>query len=530
MLLVLLVTEGDAPAAGAPPSELRRNANSTSLAVKGYPFLVLGAQCDIWRSTLQDARTLAFLDGYQEMNATTVSVGIPWSKIEPEEGKYDFSFMDWFIKQSEVRGLRLVLNLFNSNVCGKVEEVSGGGAYPQYAPTYILSDPGKYRRMRLPGPYKYVAGGPPLCPNDPNTLERERLLVARVAEHLKAQDRRGTVVMLQIDNEFYYQQWEGERPKDERAVRCLCAACEVEWAKGGYSCGEDFMFRSFARYAKTLTDTVARVYDLPVYLNSPWWDPAVVSIFLETCPNLDLVGIDGVFDPQEPNMLSRSQVGRNIPFAAENPTENPKTRLNLDTLPYYTVLGRMGIGNLLWECGPPHTVVEDPVARKRYGDALYPLKNAMAPIARARGTERLLGWYALRDVVQETTTDVFGNLVPSKPEGSIAEKARLFLREGTWSRVQEGTSLETRLGKVPVAVTDSSAGVIIRTGEREMVVAVPHGTVTLTLPGRATAEEGRFQGDHWRAESPFNLRAEGRRYTLSFTGPKVVKVTWRSGG
>ena len=38
-----------------------------TLIVDGSPFLVQGAQCDVWRSTRQDTKVLAFFDGYQAM-------------------------------------------------------------------------------------------------------------------------------------------------------------------------------------------------------------------------------------------------------------------------------------------------------------------------------------------------------------------------------------------------------------------------------------------------------------------------------
>lgn len=197
------------------------------------------------------------------------------------------------------------------------------------------------------------------------------------------------------------------------------------------------MFRSFADYARVLTDAIAAVHPLPVYVNSPWWPPHVIPLFLDRCPNLALVGVDGVFAPNEPNMLSRSQVGRNIPFAAENPTEEPKTRINLDVLPYYSLIGQQGIGNLLWECGSPHTVVEDANARQRYETALYPIRWAQAPIAKARGTENLAGWYAIRDIAAEVTTDVFGNFIPLKTNGPVVAQHRFFVREGTQWRIED---------------------------------------------------------------------------------------------
>jgi len=508
------------------PTRIVRVHGVPTLEVEGRPFFILGAQCDIWRSTRQDAKTMAFFDGYRDMNATTVSVGVPWSKLEPAPDAYDFAFLDWFIQQAEAHGLKLVANLFNVNICGKVQEGAGPNAYPQYTPSYILDAPNDYQRMDLPTGCRYVDGGPPMCPNDPRTLERERRLVVKVAEHLRQADTRRTVIMLQLDNEFYYQQWDGPRPPDEKAVRCHCRFCEERFAQSPWKDGEEFMFSSFADYAKGLTDAVAEVYDLPLYLNSPWWQPYVIPTFLDRCPNLDLVGIDGVFSTHEPAMLSRSQLGRNIPFAAENPTENPQTRLNLDALPYYTLIGQWGIGNLLWECGPPLTVVEDPVARERYARALYPLKHAMTPIAQARGTDHLVGWYVVRDVAGGVTTDVFGNFIPPQKDAKVAQRERTVIREGLRTRVVEGTSFECTLGGRTIAVEDSAAGIVVERSGREWILAVPTGRVTANLPGSAQAEHGQFDGRRWRPLGPLSLTRAAAAWSLEMADRQVVRVTW----
>lgn len=512
------------------PASIRRMNGIPTLQVDGKPFLILGAQCDIWRSTRQDEKTIAFFDGYRAMNATTVSVGVPWSKLEPEQDVYDFQFMDWFIRQARARNLRLVINLFNTNVCGKVFEGSRDAMYPCYVPSYILNAPDKYRRMMLPYPYTYVPGGPPMCPNDPNTLERERRLVVRVAEHLKRTDTARTVIMVQLDNEFYYQQWEGKRPDwgsdEERAIRCQCPNCLKRWGEGKYASGEEFMFRSFADYVRVLSDAFTAVYPLPLYLNSPWWPTRVVPIFLDRCPNLTLVGMDGVLTPREPNELSRSQLGRNIPFAAENPTENSEVRLNLDVLPYYTILGRQGLGNLLWECGPPHTVVEDSEARRRYGAALLPLKSALVPIANARGTSRLLGWYALRDVRPGLTTDIFGNFVAAK-DTSPAQRERRYVREGVSERIVDETEFEAQIDGLKVRISDSAAGVVVRTGTTELVLAIPHGRVWIEGVRGVRAERGRFDGAAWKAEGSVPMAQEGNGVAVEITAPGVVRLTFR---
>jgi hypothetical protein len=505
----------------APQARITRINGVPTMEVDGAPFFLVGAQCDIWRSLRQDEKTLAFFDGYQAMNATAVSTGIPWSKIEREKDHYDFQFLDWFIEQARQRGLKLVVNLFNSNVCGKL----GEGRELVYPPDYIINAPQTYQRMVLPGPWRYTPAGPPMCPNDPRTLGRERQLCVEIAGHLARTDTTRTVIMLQIDNEFYYNQWAGEHPPDASEVRCHCQFCEKKWRAGGWKNGEDFMFHSFASYVRALTEAITAIYPLPLYVNSPWWPPRVIPIFLDNCPNLALVGIDGVFSPNEPNDFSASQVGRNLPFAAENPTENPHTRMNLDVLPYYSLIGQEGLGNLLWECGPPYTVVEDAPARQRYGSALYPIRWAQAPIAKARGTDNLLGWYRVRNIATNVTTDVFGNFVPAKPGACVVAATRMMVREGAQTRLVAVDQFAAALGELRFTVSDSTAGIIVRSKPTEWVIAVPHGRILVQGPRRFSAVQGHFDGNRWRPGGPFGSQTEGDAAVLEINEPKVLQLS-----
>lgn len=511
----------------APTSQLAKIASINgvpTLQADGRPVLIIGAQCDIWRSTRQDEQTLFFFDSYKAMNATVVSVGIPWSKIEPTKDHYDFSFLDWFLEQARKRDLHLVINLFNCNVCGKVQEGSGLNAYPQYTPSYILSSPSNYQRMVMPTNWVYDSGGPPMCPNDPRMLERERLLCSQIAQHLAAVDSRGTIVMIQIDNEFYYQQWVGGRPKDEQSIRCHCQYCETKWNSAKWKDCEDFMFHSFADYVRVLTDAITAIHPLPLYVNSPWWNPRVIPIFLDTCSNLAVVGIDGITDPCEPNMLSRSQVSRNILFAAENPTEEPKTRMNLDILPYYTLIGQMGIGNLLWECSSPRTVVEDSSRRQRYANALYPIRWAQSPIANARGTENLFGWFAQREVSTNLSTDIHGNFVSTNVNNPIVTKERFFVREGTRSHMEEIQPFDVTLAGLHVTIKSGSAGILIKTAANELLLALPAGELSISGTQIIECTEGHFEDEHWIPEHAFPARRDGKAFIIATQTPKVIQL------
>lgn len=530
LCLVAVVAMAPAPSRPVAAPRLVRIHGVPTLQVGGRPLLVMGAQCDIWRSTRQDAATEAFFEGYARMHATTVSVGIPWSNVEALEGQPDFTFMDWFVARARRHNLRLVLNLFNTNVCGKVAEVAPNGFFPQYAPSWMLDHPEAYQRMVLPTTWRYAGGGPPMCPNDPRTLAAEKRYVAAVARHLRDTDPQRTVVMLQLDNEFYYQQWEGQRPAygsaEEKAVRCTCRFCEAKWAAGKWPTAEAFMFGSMAAYAQALAQAVASEYPIPVYLNSPWWSPETVAIFLRGAPGVAFVGIDGAFTTVEPNVLTQSQVDRNLVFAAECPTEQMQTRMNLDVLPYYTVIGRMGIGNLLWECGPPLTVVDDAPSAARYGAAMGPVRDAMEPIALARNTRDLVGWTAVRHISDDAKPDAHGNPVPGSSGAPVVGSLRTRVREGAAQREVDGDSFTAQLGPHRLSVSGAPAGIVLRQGPGCLVVVGTRGRVAISGVGNARALSGRFVGGTWKATGTVPLVKAGGEVVLELAPPGVVRITW----
>lgn len=479
----------------------------STLIVDGQPFLIVGAQCDVWRSTPQDAKTVDFLDSYRDMNATTVGCDVLWDKCEHEQDRYDFTFMDWFIKQARSRHLKLVLQLFDSNVCGGVTDSPRW----TYTPAYILNAPDKYQRMVLP--YEYIPNGPPMCPNDPDTLERERKYVVKLAEHLRDTDTDRTVIMLQINNEYYFQQWKNHAY--ELSVRCKCPYCNAKYNTALYRDPKDFMFRSFAAYTRVLTDAIAKVYDLPLYVNSPGWPDWAVPMFLNMCPNLDLVGCDGITGPLEPTMVSRYVQGRNIPFAAENATPNPRCRVNLDVLPYYTIVGRMGIGNLLWETPQTGAVFNNPDHRKRYGDAMYPIKNALWPIAEARGTENVLGWYIIRQFVDDP-----------KLQNPAVTGEKMFIREGQKTHIDDSKTFTATVGKHQISVSGSAAGIISSPRPNTLVIATAKADINISGPAIKTAEEGVYIGDRWKAAGKLDLKRSGDACEFQIAQPRVIRLTF----
>ncbi len=489
-----------------------------TLVVDGEPFAVLGAQCDIWRSTRQDQRVEEFIDAYRDMNATAISFGIPWAKVERARDSYDFSFLDWFIERTAAAGLKLIVNLFNTNVCGKCEELTEGERYPQYTPDYIKNDPGRFARIVHNVDIEYHPGGPPLCPNDPATLDREARYLQRVALHLKEHDRSRTVIMVQLNNEYFYQQWAECKDNTQKHVRCMCGFCTAKYDAAEYSTAEEFMFTSFAEYNGTLTDAFKAVYPLPIYVNSPWWAPYIIDIFLQTCPNLDFVGIDGVYSVVEPNQLTVGRRGRNIAFAAESPTEAIPTKHYLPMLPYYTVLKMNGLGNLLWEAPDPHTVVNDSAAFVRFKRALYPIKNAMIPLIEARNRKRLIAWYSQSANMEvEMEIDIFGNRVELEKPVSYSGKGTVLMERSTVRTLSDGP-FDVTVGGVKLNIADSQAGFVIP-AEEGLIVGTDEASIGIEGSGSVAVEAGRFEGRRWVSEGRFSL--ENRRLRVA---PGLVRI------
>jgi len=461
-----------------------------SMTVDDAPFFILGAQCDVWRNTRRDKKTVEFFDAYQKMNATAVGADILWSQLEPEKDRYDFSFLEWYMRQAEARNLKLVLQLFFSNVCGKTNEPGG---YPQYAPDYILKHPETYTRLTV-----NTDGQPQLCPNNPALLEREIKMVRRLAEYLKNNDSLRTVIMVQLDNEVGMDLM-------QRNQICQCSRCLKLRQDKCYPVSDNlFMAYSFAHYLRRIADEFAGVYDLPLYLNSPGWNSRVDEILLANSPNLDLIGADAIYDPQQPlhTMSSRYLQKRNIAFCAEQPTAQfAETKLNLDILPWHSLLKHNGIGGLIWEAGEPHTVVYDPAAAKRFGDALYPLKNAMVPLAAAQGSNRLSGWFC-----------------------EDRNKQAFFLRENGEERHVRGAEFELRAGNWQFKIKDSVGGMILAEPDSAIIAT---GKAIIAVPERTAiikSEIGHFSGMRWIREADLPVERRHGWYYWDIKPHQVVKI------
>ena len=161
-----------------------RNGNH-ALIVDGEPFLVLGAQVNnssAWPAMLPKVWPMV-----NRLHANTVQVPIAWEQIEPEEGKFDFSFLDQLLKEARANDKRLMLLWF----------ATWKNTAPAYAPAWVKLDNKRFPRMLdAKGATHYA-----LSPFAKSTLEADKRAFVRLMEHLKAADPQNTVITVQVQNE-----------------------------------------------------------------------------------------------------------------------------------------------------------------------------------------------------------------------------------------------------------------------------------------------------------------------------------------
>ena len=200
------------------------------------------------------------------------------------------------------------------------------------------------------------------------------------------------------------------------------------------------------------------------------------------------------------------------------------TRFNLDVLPYYQVVGRQGIGSLLYEAHPPWTVVDDPAARARYQGGMTPLKLAACPIAIGRGTETFGGWYALREFCDGLKVDSAGNFLPSS-NGKTVHLERFFIREGKKTHVVEQSPFSLMVGRFVLEVAASPAGVVVAEPGGSLIIASPAAQIGIRGAKNLRAESGRFSGNQWTPEAEVPIVRNNDVLRLAIVRPTVIRIS-----
>ena len=354
------------------------------LIVDGKPFLVLGGE--LGNSSASDrARLAPRWSRMKAMNLNTVLAPVCWELIEPVEGEYDWTSIDWLIADARANDMRLVLLWFGA----------WKNSMSTYVPSWVKRDTDRFPRARdAQGRQQEI-----LSAFVPATRDADARAFAALMAHLRVTDgKRHTVIMVQVENEV------GFLPN----ARDHGIFAGEQFATAGIE-EELFTANSYARYVEAIAAAGKREYPLPMFVNGAQgrpgkkpgdypsggplahlWEP-----WKRGAPSIDFLAPDVYFPNFAEIVAGYARPGNPLFVPEANNAGDPRAAANA-----MLVIGKhRGIGF------SPFSIdgLEGPGAERLGG--LYAMLGDMAPaILSAQAEGRIMGFAApvgFDDVVDE---------------------------------------------------------------------------------------------------------------------------------
>ncbi|MES2441944.1 MAG: DUF5597 domain-containing protein [Pseudomonadota bacterium] len=391
--------------AQAPHLETRGAA--TQLIVDGKPFLILGGE--LGNSSASDRGWLApRWQLLRDMHLNTVLAPISWELIEPQEGRFDFATVDWLLADARANRMRLVLLWFGA----------WKNSMSSYAPDWVKRDSARFPRAAGPE----GKGQEILSAFSASTRDADARAFAALMAHLRKADARGTVIMVQVENEIGFLPMAREHgavadatfaspiPDGLKMARRMVSWPEV------YKDGADEAFSAwhYARYVDAVAAAGKREYPLPMYVNGAQGRPGtrpgpgypsggplahLMDVWKRGAPSIDFLAPDIYFPNFAGIVAGYARPGNPLFVPEANRTSDGRAGANA-----MLVIGRhSGIGFSPF-------AIEDasPAEAARLGDA-YALLGDLSPLILAAQAEgRIMGF---------APPVSFEGVVDDKPQG-----------------------------------------------------------------------------------------------------------------
>lgn len=239
-----------------------------ALMVDGEPFLMLATQVN--NSSNYPAPLAEVWPAVEYVGANTVQVPIGWEQIEPEEGRYDFSFVDHLIEQARAHDVRLVILWF----------ATWKNTGPAYTPAWVKLNPERFPLLvQQDGTDSYA-----LSPHGTETLAADARAFAALMRHIRRVDERHrTVIMMQPENEVgTYRSVRDYSPTAQalfdgpvpQALLDRLDKAPGTWSQVfGADADEFFHAWAIGSYVGQVAAAGRAEYDLPMYANAALRDP-----------------------------------------------------------------------------------------------------------------------------------------------------------------------------------------------------------------------------------------------------------------
>lgn len=544
---VLLVALSFSPIQAAEVPSLVTQNGRHALMVDGEPYLILGAQTN--NSANYPAALKDVWPTLEKMHANTLSIPVAWEQIEPEEGKFDFSFVDYLVKESRKRGLRLNLLWF----------ATWKNNAPHYAPAWVKLDNQRFPRVVKQDGDTLNS----LSPHFRSTLEADKKAFVALMTHLKKIDKKHTVILMQVENEVgTYGSVRDFSPTAKKVFNSPVPDALVKklgvksgtWPEVfGKDADEFFHAYHIAIYVDEIAAAGKAVKPLPMNVNVALRNPFnpglpgqyssggptdnVIDIWKAAAPHVDMLSPDIYFRDYKAvdKVLELYSRPDNALFVAEIGNDQPFARY------FFSTLGYQGIGFAPF--GMDDTdYVNYPLGTKTMNDEAIEhfAQNyrLLAPMAREWAKMSFEGkvWGVAEPVDTNATNEKIWN-AEATPEEKKAEAKKnaanytQLLDLGLWDA-------EVTYGRhmfwidPPVGNQPSSGGVLIaQLSDNEYLVTGYRARVTFgastELKGKKfmidRVEEGHYKDGQWVFERVWN--GDQTDWGLNFTSHMhVLKV------
>ena len=254
-----------------PLHHLEKRGQATQLIVDGEPFLILGGELNNTISSDTETMRAVWPALARRGHLNAVLTGVAWNWIEPQEGKFDFRFVDDAIAGARQANVRLVLLWFGT----------WKNALSSFAPVWVKTNQERFPRAQ-------VRNGKTLeilsTLSEANRQADARAFAA-LMRHVRETDGTRRVIMAQVENEVGLLGDSRDRsapanqafsgPVPQQLLDHLAAHGQPlkpgTWAEvfgGGLKADETFMAWNYARYINAVAEAGRREYDIPMYVNA----------------------------------------------------------------------------------------------------------------------------------------------------------------------------------------------------------------------------------------------------------------------
>jgi len=519
-----------------------------ALVVDGKPYLMLAVQAN--NSSNYPAALKEVWPVVAQTQANTLEIPVAWEQIEPVEGRFDFSFLDFLIKDARQNKVRLVLLWF----------ASWKNNAPHYAPAWVKLDNRRFPRVVK----KDGSTLNSLSPVHRTTLEADKKAFVALLKHLKEIDEAHTVIMVQVQNEAgtygavrdFSATAEAlfKQPVPEQ----LTAALTLEKGSWETVFGDDadefFHAYHIARYCNEIAEAGKAVYPLPMNVNVALRNPFnpgepgsyasggptdnVLHLWKAAAPALDMISPDIYFRDYKTvtRVLDLYARPDNPLFVAEIGNDQPFARY------FFEAMGKQGIGFAPF--GMDYTGYTNyPLGAKTYTEetfeAFAEIYRLMAPWSSVWAKLSYEGevWGVAEPVDTynqegEGALDTEQEKGETEPAENTGEAYTQHLDLGLWNAdVTYGRPMfwiDPPVGNAPA----SGGALIAKLADNEFLVTALRARVSFMpsteLEGKRTmierVEEGHFDEEgHWVFERVWN--GDQTDWGLNFDGKvHVLKV------